>query len=212
MTLEPQPASSLVDQERNGLHDGLGNQNQRRNHDPSASAFALETSETSETAHASSSGPLGPLAPVPSRPPTTGTTPVPLLPLQFTRLARALTLPQEQPLPVSGQGHSSLPPRSPPLSRSARSQSLAASLANQSPIRRKPLSPSASPSAIRFSTKDYLNLLSGAHDLQEGEPRHSPTFSDSQNCQSPALYDLSPITEGAGFATSLALQVQFEEE
>lgn len=84
--------------------------------------------------------------------------------------------------------------RSPPLHspRSTRSHSLAASLAslgNQSPVRRKPLSPTASPLAIRFSSKSALSSHMPslpAYDLDQ--PPDSGFFS----LNSPDLYDLGP--------------------
>ncbi|CAN8099489.1 unnamed protein product [Discula destructiva] len=85
------------------------------------------------------------------------------------------------------------PPPPPPLlpslhsTRSTRSHSVAASLASvgsQSSIRRKPLSPTASPLAVRFSAK--LNAShSPLHDLQ-------PPDSGYYSLDSPDLYDLSP--------------------
>lgn len=78
--------------------------------------------------------------------------------------------------------------------RSTRSHSLAASLASsygngsQSPIRRKPLSPTASPLAVRYSSKQFAHmppLPPIPHDLQQPD---SGFFS----LNSPDLYDLDP--------------------
>lgn len=99
--------------------------------------------------------------------------------------------------PESGPVHASATPSPPPPpqhqpasvhnSRSNRSYSVAASLASvgsQSSIRRKPLSPTASPLAVRFSSK-----LNGNHmplyDLQHPD-------SGYYSLDSPDLYDLSP--------------------
>lgn len=104
--------------------------------------------------------------------------------------------------------------RSPPLHspRSTRSHSLAASLASlgsQSPIRRKPLSPTASPLAVRFSSKlsspaSYMPQLP-ASDLDN--PPDSGFFS----LNSPDLYELGPKgDQNTGHGTSL-LSTPLEE-
>lgn len=92
--------------------------------------------------------------------------------------------------PVSRSSH---PQQAPSLysPRSTRSHSLAASLASpgnqsQSPIRRKPLSPTASPLAVRFSSK--LSYHMPPHDLPLPQQPDSGFFS----LDSPDLYDLSP--------------------
>lgn len=110
---------------------------------------------------------------------------------------------QSQPYrPESVSAHASSQPAPSPLRspRSTRSHSLAASLASsygtgsQSPIRRKPLSPTASPLAVRFSSKQIPHmppLPPIPHDLQQPD---SGFFS----LNSPDLYDLaskSPKTE-----------------
>lgn len=106
-------------------------------------------------------------------------------------------------------------PAQPPLHspRSTRSHSLAASLASlgsQSPIRRKPLSPTASPLAVRFSSKlSHMPL----HDLQQPD---SGYFS----LDSPDLYELAPNTQdtqdpGPGpvpVSVSTLLPIPLEEE
>lgn len=88
--------------------------------------------------------------------------------------------------PESVPAHA-LPSQSPLYSpRSTRSHSLAASLASgsQSPIRRKPLSPTASPLAVRFSSKGFHHTL--PH--EPPQPPESGYFS----LDSPDLYGLSP--------------------
>lgn len=101
---------------------------------------------------------------------------------------------------AQGHGRQPLPPyrsesaplahaRSPPLQspRNTRSHSVAASLASvgsQSSIRRKPLSPTASPLAVRFSSRLY-GFHTQLHDLQQ------PPDSGYYSLDSPDLYDLS---------------------
>lgn len=68
----------------------------------------------------------------------------------------------------------SLPTHSVPSTRSGRSQSLA--------IKRKPLSPSASPVATRYSTRDYLEAI-------QQLPRPEQRFSRSCSLDSPTLYE-----------------------
>lgn len=182
MTLEP----GLVDlhQTRAGAEpdeDGLGTHDHYRFDHSSASALSeySQTSDTPDTPDASS----GP-------------------PSQSTEL----THPQDTPLEVQPLQTSSLP-SSPPLHspRSTRSQSLAASLGCQSPIRRKPLSPTASPLAVRFSARSHHMT---PHEMQEPGPE--PAF---YSLDSPDLYDLSP---GGGPAPAAALaaplEVHSEEE
>lgn len=76
--------------------------------------------------------------------------------------------------------------------RSTRSHSVAASLASigsQSSIRRKPLSPTASPLAVRFSSRfNQIGQHSPLHDLHYPQPPDSGFYS----LDSPDLYDLSP--------------------
>lgn len=126
----------------------------------SSSAAALAASQTSDTLDASVAGP-------PSRSPD-------------SVCSQDLS---SQNRPESVPAHA-LPSKSPPLysPRSTRSHSLAASLASgsQSPIRRKPLSPTASPLAVRFSSKGFHM----PHDLPH--PPESGYFS----LDSPELYDL----------------------
>jgi len=179
MTLEPSP----VDLDRTmapSEHNGLGTAYDHYRFDD-----ALSSSQTPDTLDASS----GP-------PPR----------------ATAITHPQEpfvQPLSHGQPVHTSSRPESvtsgvlPPPSRSrsstllqsprsTRSQSLAASLGSQSPIRRKPLSPTASPLAVRFSSKSYHMK---SHDLQE-EPD-----SGYYSLDSPDLYDLGPADGPAPVAS-----------
>lgn len=96
--------------------------------------------------------------------------------------------------------------------RSTRSHSLAASLASgsQSPIRRKPLSPTASPLAVRFSSK-------GFHMLPQDLPQ--PPESGYFSLDSPDLYDLSPsqvqsrnLSEAAASPFPTPLEAESEEE
>ncbi|KAI3400415.1 hypothetical protein diail_3036 [Diaporthe ilicicola] len=134
--------------------------------------------------------------------------------------ATAITHPQEPFVPPLSHGqpvHTSRPesvnsavlPAPPPRSstplhspRSTRSQSLAASLGSQSPIRRKPLSPTASPLAVRFSSRSYHMKSS---DLQE-EPD-----SGFYSLDSPDLYDLPPA-KGSAPVTSLTTPLEFLSE
>lgn len=104
--------------------------------------------------------------------------------------------PSQPYCPESGPVHASVSASattSPPLPasvhnpRTNRSYSVAASLASvgsQSSIRRKPLSPTASPLAIRFSSKLNGNHMQ-LHDLQHPD-------SGYYSLDSPDLYDLSP--------------------
>lgn len=90
-------------------------------------------------------------------------------------------------VPVHAAAPSPPHPASLHNSRSTRSYSVAASLASvgsQSSIRRKPLSPTASPLAVRFSSR-----LNGHHTpLQDLQHPDSGYYS----LDSPDLYDLSP--------------------
>lgn len=120
--------------------------------------------------------------------------------------------PSRQYRPESVPAHA-LPSQSPLYSpRSTRSHSLAASLASgsQSPIRRKPLSPTASPLAVRFSSKGFHML---PHDLPQ--PPESGYFS----LDSPDLYGLSPSqvqshnnSEVAASSLPTPLEAESEEE
>lgn len=99
---------------------------------------------------------------------------------------QAQQTPSPQPyesVPVHAQLHSP---------RSTRSHSVAASLASigsQSSIRRKPLSPTASPLAVRFSSRfNQIGHHSPLHDLHYPHPPDSGYYS----LDSPDLYDLSP--------------------
>lgn len=99
--------------------------------------------------------------------------------------------------------------RSPPLHspRSTRSHSLAASLVSlgsQSPIRRKPLSPTASPLAVRFSTKSSHMSPLGLNDPEQPD---SGFFS----LNSPDLYELSHKGEDLAPGPSL-LSTPLEEQ
>lgn len=89
--------------------------------------------------------------------------------------------------------------------RSTRSHSLAASLASvsQSPIRRKPLSPTASSVAVRFSSKG-LHML--PQDLSQ--PPESGYFS----LDSPDLYDLSQGRNTSELAAPAPLPTPLETE
>lgn len=101
--------------------------------------------------------------------------------------------PESSPVHASVSASASASASSPPLPasvhnpRSNRSYSVAASLASvgsQSSIRRKPLSPTASPLAVRFSSRLNGNHMS-LHDLQHPD-------SGYYSLDSPDLYDLSP--------------------
>ncbi|KUI62067.1 hypothetical protein VP1G_09201 [Cytospora mali] len=180
VTLEPVPVDlHQTRAEPEPEDEGLGAHDHYRFDHTSASALS-DSSQTSDTLDASS----GP-------------------PSQST----VLTHPQE-PLPqVQALQASALPPSSPPLHspRSTRSQSLAASLGSQSPIRRKPLSPTASPLAVRFSARSYQKTPS---DLQDPEPQ-----SGFYSLDSPDLYDLSPSEGPAPVAPLPApLPTPLEEE
>lgn len=95
--------------------------------------------------------------------------------------------PEHQDHRASESGQQAQSSRPPPESlyspRSTRSHSLAASLASlgsQSPIKRKPLSPTASPLAVRFSSS-----ARGLHDLDVPD-------SGYYSLNSPNLYELPP--------------------
>lgn len=115
----------------------------------------------------------------------------------------AFTHPQEPLTQGQALQQSPLPPSSPSLHspRSTRSPSLAASLGCQSPIRRKPLSPTASPLAVRFSDRGQQIP---SHDLQDPEPE-----SGFYSLDSPDLYDQSP---GEGAAPEAPLPARSESE
>lgn len=113
-----------------------------------------------------------------------------------------LTHPQEPLQQEHALQDSPLPPGSPslPSPRSTRSQSVA-----QSPIRRKPLSPTASPLAVRFSARS--NHIT-TQDLQEPESGNGFYSLDS-----PDLYNLSPSEGPAPVAVAVApLRTPLEEE
>ncbi|KAK2611188.1 hypothetical protein N8I77_004555 [Diaporthe amygdali] len=190
MTLEPSPVDldrTMAPSEHNGL--GAAYDHYRFEDAPSPS-------QTSDTLDASSGPPAR--ATAVNHPPE-----------QFVH-----PLSHGQPVHTSSRPESVssavLPPPPPRAStplhspRSTRSQSLAASLGSQSPIRRKPLSPTASPLAVRFSSKSY-HMKSG--DLPE-EPD-----SGYYSLDSPDLYDLGP-TEGPAPVASLPtpLEPLSEEE
>lgn len=161
--------------------EGLGTQDHDYDHyqfDRSSASALSDYSQTSDTPDASS----GP----PSR-------------------STQITQPQE-PLPQEkALQDSPFPPSPPPLQspRSTKSPSVATSFG--SPIRRKPLSPTASPLAVRFSARS--NHIT-TQDLQEPEPA-----SGFYSLDSPDLYDLSP-SEGPGpVAVAVApLRTPLEEE
>lgn len=161
--------------------EGLGTQDHDYDHyqfDRSSASALSDYSQTSDTPDASS----GP----PSR-------------------STQITQPQE-PLPQEkALQESPFPPSPPPLQspRSTKSPSVATSFG--SPIRRKPLSPTASPLAVRFSARS--NHIT-TQDLQEPEPA-----SGFYSLDSPDLYDLSP-SEGPGpVAVAVApLRTPLEEE
>ncbi|ROW11117.1 hypothetical protein VMCG_00954 [Cytospora schulzeri] len=159
--------------------DGLGAQDHDHYRYDRSSASALsDYSQTSDTPDASS----GP----PSR-------------------STELTQPQEPLQQEQALQDSPLPPGSPPLQspRSTRSQSVATSLG--SPIRRKPLSPTASPLAVRFSARS--NHIT-TQDLQEIEPA-----SGFYSLDSPGLYDRSPSEGPAPVAVAVApLRTPLEED
>ncbi|PSR99370.1 hypothetical protein BD289DRAFT_361177 [Coniella lustricola] len=101
-----------------------------------------------------------------------------------------------------------LPPRPPPETlyspRSTRSHSLAASLASlgsQSPIKRKPLSPTASPLAVRFSS--HTRALHD-HDLDVPD-------SGYYSLNSPDLYELPP-TKVQGPVVGATVQAPREDD
>lgn len=202
------PVELELDRERKALggydHDQYDN----------ASAAALAASQTPDTLDASSSGP-------PSRSPDLTHTHAHSLSQSQSQHPQDLSShpPTDQisssrlyrPESVPAQA---LPSQSTPLysPRSTRSHSLAASLASgsQSPIRRKPLSPTASPLAVRFSSKGFHML---PHDLPQ--PPESGYFS----LDSPELYGLSPgqvrshNSEAAASAPlPTPLEAEFEEE
>jgi hypothetical protein len=191
MTLEPSP----VDLDRTmapSEHNGLGTAYDHYRFDDALS------SQTPDTLDASS----GP----PPPPRTTATT--------HSQEPFVQPLSHGQPVHTSSRPESVtpgvLPPPPPPQRsstplhspRSTRSQSLAASLGSQSPIRRKPLSPTASPLAVRFSSKSFHTR---SHDLQE-QPD-----SGYYSLDSPDLYDLGPAG-GPALAASLPLEPLSEEE
>lgn len=119
----------------------------------------------------------------------------------------------EQPLPqpyrpeVAPAHQQILPPRPPPeplqSPRTTRSHSLAASLASlgsQSSIRRKPLSPTASPLAIRFSTTSGTGAGANSYHMPPRDPEQPDSGYYSLN--SPDLYELGskaqkPISEAS---------------
>lgn len=190
MTLEPSPVDldrTMAPSEHNGL--GAAYDHYRFEDAPSPS-------QTSDTLDASSGPPAR--ATAVNHPPEQFVHPLshgqPVHPSSRPESVSSAVLPPPPP-------RASTPLHSP---RSTRSQSLAASLGSQSPIRRKPLSPTASPLAVRFSSKSY-HMKSG--DLPE-EPD-----SGYYSLDSPDLYDLGP-TEGPAPVASLPtpLEPLSEEE
>jgi hypothetical protein len=117
-------------------------------------------------------------------------------------------LPQQQGATVPPSRVVSLP--SP---RSARSQSLAgqqvagssASSSANAPIRRKPLSSTASPLATRYSSKDHLMISS---DLSKPESRFSRSFS----VDSPTLYEFPGRFAGPSLDGVVSLKSLADEE
>lgn len=170
MTLEPSPVGldrTMAPSEHNGL--GAAYDHYRFDDAPSPS-------QTSDTLDASSGPPARATAITHPQEPF-------VLPLSHGQPVHTYSRPESvnsAVLPPAPPPRSSTPLHSP---RSTRSQSLAASLGSQSPIRRKPLSPTASPLAVRFSSKSFHMK---SNDLQE-EP-DSGFFS----LDSPDLYDLGP--------------------
>ncbi|KAF4621890.1 hypothetical protein G7Y89_g14455 [Cudoniella acicularis] len=93
-------------------------------------------------------------------------------------------LPATHPSPYQGQGHRNNRPRIPSLSIRSRALSLASSTSS-SPVRRKPLPPTASPLATRFSSGEYQ-----AATLELPEP----SFLRVDSLDSPTLHEFPPTS------------------